>query len=98
MSTPFSGQQRHFSKKKHKKKNKKHATDVEHDDDSDAADDDVEEFEWDEDEIRLEMEEALERLDRQLARIRSGHNPVDSFNTVCSSTNCPNLGGWVEFM
>lgn len=40
-------------------------------------------FDWDPDEVSLEMEEAIERLQRRLGRIRSGHNPVDSFNAVC---------------
>ena len=39
-------------------------------------------FDWDPDEVSLEMEEAIERLQRRLGRIRSGHNPVDSFNAV----------------
>ena len=49
-----------------------------------------EDDEWDPDEVRIEMMEAMERLEMRLAKIRSGHNQVDTFNSVSQYK-------WVQF-
>ena len=78
-------QSRAFSKKrKNKNKNKKSGGDDHGDgDDDDDAEDAA--FDWDPDIVRMEMEDAMERLEAQLARIRSGRNHVESFNAVCNT-------------